>query len=79
MDEAIKAFSDAIEAEPNNSAGYVNRGVVYTSQQKYDKAIEDLDKAIKLNPKTFRPTVFAPSLTCRRRTTKRQSKITMSS
>ena len=31
-------------------SGYVNRGVVYTTQGKYDKALEDLDKAIKLNP-----------------------------
>ena len=39
---------DAVEAEPNNTAGYVNRGVVYTTQAKYDKAIQDLDKAISL-------------------------------
>ena len=49
MDEALKAFSDAIEVEPKNSAGYVNRGVVYTSQKNYEKAIADLNKAIELS------------------------------
>ena len=29
---------------------YINRAVVYSSQEKYDKALEDLDKAIKSNP-----------------------------
>ena len=60
-------------------SGYVNRGVVYTTQQKYDKAIEDLDKAIKLNPDSIAAYRFGPSPTCRRRTTRRQSKITTSS
>src|SRR5689334_23947927 len=30
LDQAAKAFSDAIDTESNNSAAYINRGVVYT-------------------------------------------------
>lgn len=48
LDDAIKAFSGAIDAEPDNFAAYLNRGIIYTSQQKYEKAIEDLDHAVKL-------------------------------
>ena len=34
MDEAVKAFSDAIEAEPNNSAGLHQPRVWFTPPQK---------------------------------------------
>ena len=44
-----RPFPSGIEAEPNNYAGYLNRGIIYTTQEKYDKAIEDLDHAVKLN------------------------------
>jgi tetratricopeptide (TPR) repeat protein len=48
LDDAIKAFSGGIDAEATY-AGYLNRGITYTTQEKYDKAIEDLDHAVKLN------------------------------
>jgi tetratricopeptide (TPR) repeat protein len=37
-------------AERNNVVGLNNRGVLYTLKQDYDKAIQDLDLAIKLKP-----------------------------
>ena len=49
-DEAIKAFTKAIELDPGTSAIYYNRGTAYFVLEDYQKAIDDYSKAIKLDP-----------------------------
>jgi len=46
---SIKAYSTSLELHEYAEA-YYNRGLAYAKQQKYDEAIKDFDKAIKLNP-----------------------------
>lgn len=47
LPEALKAFTDGLEAQ-DNASGYFNRGVVYVSMQQYEKAIQDFDSSLKL-------------------------------
>ncbi len=48
--EAIDAFSKAIELNPDDGLAYRNRGEAYFFSGDYKHAIEDLSKAIELNP-----------------------------
>src|SRR5262249_52680173 len=58
-DDAIAACTRAIDSKKFNakksarvlSLLYTNRGVEYEIKQEYDKAIEDHDQAIKIDPK----------------------------
>lgn len=50
-DNAILAFTKAIEADSKYTAAYANRGVAYIQQKKFNKALDDLKKAEELNPK----------------------------
>jgi len=43
------AFLQGIKTVPNNSDNYINLGMVYQKQQKYDRAYTMYQKAIKLN------------------------------
>ena len=47
---AIEDLDKAIELNPNNEAGYINRGNSKNNFGQYQEAIEDYDKAIQLNP-----------------------------
>jgi tetratricopeptide (TPR) repeat protein len=47
--DAIRAFTDAIEAVPNWAEGYVGRGLVYVSAHQNSAALEDFDRAIQLD------------------------------
>jgi DnaJ family protein C protein 7 len=53
-DEAIKAYSDCLEFDPNNkifnSLIYCNRAAVYNKQRKFAEAVSDCDHSIDLNP-----------------------------
>jgi tetratricopeptide (TPR) repeat protein len=49
--EAIKAFSEVIEAEPNNQYAYLGRGFSYFGLDDYQKAKTDLDKSISIDSK----------------------------
>lgn len=49
-DNALAAFSKAIEMEPGNSDHYVNRGTVKYYQKKWDEAAVDFKKALLLKP-----------------------------
>jgi len=49
-EEAIIAYSKAITLSPNDAAALFNRGVCYAHQNIKDKALEDLRKAVQLNP-----------------------------
>ena len=53
IEAAIKTYSDVIELNPDYSAAYNNRGVVYANKGEYDLAIKDFNTALKLNPNDF--------------------------
>jgi len=48
--EAVGAFTRAIELDPKNANTYYNRGGVYGRLEDYRRAIRDFDRAIELNP-----------------------------
>jgi tetratricopeptide (TPR) repeat protein len=50
-DEAIKAFSTAIEIIPRDYQAYNYRGVAWALKGNYDRAIADYDKAIEIRPR----------------------------
>ena len=50
MDQAIAAYSRAIELNPNNAAAYNNRGAAYWEKGELDRAFSDYNKAIELDP-----------------------------
>lgn len=47
---ALIGLNKALELDPNFSASYYNRGLVFTCLKKYNEAIQDYDKAIYLAP-----------------------------
>jgi tetratricopeptide (TPR) repeat protein len=49
--EAIKAFTNALELNPRYANAYYNRGVVWTDKGNCDKAIADYNKALEINPR----------------------------
>jgi len=50
-DDAIKAFSTAIELIPRDYQAYNYRGVVQTLKGNFDEAIADYNQAIKIRPR----------------------------
>ena len=50
-DQAIADANHLISLDPNNSAGYLGRGMVNRVATKFQDAIIDLDRSISLNPK----------------------------
>lgn len=58
IDEALKAYSRAIELNPKNANIYYNRGIAYCHKsddvpsiiEDFNKAIENFNKVIELNP-----------------------------
>ena len=50
-DEAIKAFSTAIEIIPRDYQAYNYRGVAWALKGNYDKALADYDKALEIRPR----------------------------
>ncbi|NCQ94316.1 MAG: tetratricopeptide repeat protein [Microcystis aeruginosa W11-06] len=48
-DEGLAAITQAIYLAPR-AAWYVNRGILYRRQQKYELALDDYNQAIELNP-----------------------------
>jgi len=49
-DNAIFAYTKAIELNPQDGDAYTNRGAVYDTKGEYDLAITDYTKGIELNP-----------------------------
>jgi tetratricopeptide (TPR) repeat protein len=51
-EDAIIAYTKAIEIDPNNAVAYNQRGLAYMYQVKsVDKMLEDFNKAIELDPR----------------------------
>ncbi len=50
LDNAIEAYTKALELDPNCAVAYSNRGNVYHSIGKFENALEDSNKAIELYP-----------------------------
>ncbi len=50
-DEAIKAFSTAIELIPGDYQAYNSRGVTWALKGDFDKAIDDYNKALQIRPR----------------------------
>ena len=46
----LEQINKAIQKSPTNAINYYNRGIIYTSELKHDKAIKDYTKAIELDP-----------------------------
>ena len=49
-DQAIQAFSKAIEINPRNTSAYINRGLSWYYKGDYNQAIADYTKALDINP-----------------------------
>ena len=52
-DEAIKAFSKAIETNPRYSEAYYNRGLAWEKKGDLDRAISDFTKVLEINSRYF--------------------------
>ena len=50
LDDAIRAYSHAIDLNPNHADAYNNRGVAYEIKSEYDLAIKDDNTVIGLKP-----------------------------
>jgi len=51
-EEAIMAFSKAIEMNPKHADAYANRGGIWYYKEQYEKAIADYTKALAINPQS---------------------------
>jgi tetratricopeptide (TPR) repeat protein len=50
-DRALSDYGDAIRVDPNNSLAYLGRGVLLATRKRaYNRAIEDFDKVLALQP-----------------------------
>jgi tetratricopeptide (TPR) repeat protein len=47
--ETIANFNEAVRDNPSDPNGYFNRGLAYYDSGRYSEALEDFDKAFKLN------------------------------
>jgi len=54
-DQAITACSRLIKRNPKDAAAFNNRGIAYKAKGDLDRAIADLNEAIRLSPDRARP------------------------
>jgi tetratricopeptide (TPR) repeat protein len=50
-DQAITAYSEALNLKPQSVQAYNNRGIAYCNKQDFDQAISDFSRAIDIDPK----------------------------
>lgn len=53
LSQAIKHWSEVIEADSDDSAAYIARGLAYRELRDYDKAIADYSQALRIEPKSL--------------------------
>jgi len=51
-EESIEIFQNAISEDPNNPTSYLNLGLAYSQQERWDEAIRYTQKALELAPQT---------------------------
>ena len=49
-DEALQVFNEAIAHEPDFAGTYANRGILYDRMGQYQKAVEDYERALSMDP-----------------------------
>jgi tetratricopeptide (TPR) repeat protein len=69
LDQALAAFSSAIEKDPKDAEVYSNRGVIYAAKGFVPQAFADYDRALALNPH------FAPASLNKARLLERMGRI----
>jgi len=50
-DQAITAFSEALNLNPQSIQAYNNRGIAYCNKNDFDQAISDFSRTIEIDPK----------------------------
>lgn len=53
LDEALAAYAEALQVDPNSSDAYLHRGMVWIDKGNYDSATTDFGRAIAIEPLTF--------------------------
>ncbi len=62
-DKAITSYTTAIGLDPNNAPAFVNRAEIYLERARFPEALDDLRKAVALDPENLMPsTVRARAL-----------------
>merc|ERR1711998_331736 len=59
-EKAVEDLTAAVALDPTNQVFYSNRSVAYTAMQMYEKALDDADECIRLQPRGPRATRGAP-------------------
>lgn len=49
-DEALRAFADAIDADPEFGGAYANRGILHDRMGSHEEAVADYQRALALDP-----------------------------
>ena len=68
-------WNKIVELEPDDAASYIGRAKLWFARMEWDKAIDDLTQAIKLDPKMRIATAFEPTPGARSMITTRPSTI----
>lgn len=50
LSQALHAFDEVIARDPGFGPSYANRGIIYDRLGRYEKAVADYEKALKLDP-----------------------------
>ena len=53
--DAIEAYSQSIELDPDNALTYYNRGLAFYHLRQHEPALSDFDRTIELNPDVVQP------------------------
>ena len=54
FDAAIACYTKAITKDDTNPSYFTNRAMTYINMSQFQKAVEDTERAIKLNPQFLR-------------------------